>query len=473
MKTTARILSALICLCMLAAPLLDGRMRPPARGAEGNTAEPFTQVETRPPETTLSEDDLPQESSSKYNPPEEEMTEVLAAREPEETPSAYADRKGNAITDGDQYRATPEEQVREDPQYRPAVPSAKGPTTKAPTSKAPATKVAMTKPVTTTKPSTTKAATIQPPSTKPFTTALTTVVPGTTAEISPEGTSYSETSTGATAASTTKAPITTTTTKAPTPANGWYQDGALRYYYVNGKAQTGYQSIGGKKYFFGPGGVLSSKVGIDVSKWNGAVDWKKVKASGVDFVMIRVGYRGYGTGGNIVLDEYFKQNILGATDAGLDCGVYFYTQAISIKEAREEAEFVLKAIQGFRLTYPIAFDIEHVPEASARTNTSGLTKKLRTDFCIEFCNTVKNAGYFPTIYANKYWLETALDTTRLGGFDTWLAHYANQTTYKGSFQMWQYTETGTTNGVSGYVDLNIGLKDYAVFIRQNGYNKLK
>lgn len=242
--------------------------------------------------------------------------------------------------------------------------------------------------------------------------------------------------------------------------SGWQTVGGNRYYYSNGKALTGYQTISGRKYYFDAKGVLTSKVGIDVSEWNGTIDWKKVKAAGVDYAIIRVGYRGYETG-KIVMDKYFARNIAGANAAGVDCGVYFYTQAITKAEAREEARFVLKAIKGYTVKYPIVYDIEEVPSANARTKTNKLTNKDRTDFCIAFCKRIRLSLKKPMIYANKYWLTTALETSRLEKYDIWLAHYTNMTNYTGKFQMWQYSNTGKVSGISGNCDLNISLVDYA------------
>lgn len=259
-------------------------------------------------------------------------------------------------------------------------------------------------------------------------------------------------------------------TEPPVYTDGWHIIDGKTYLYQNGKPVTGWQVIQGKKYYFDSKGVLSSKVGIDVSYAQGNIDWKKVKAAGVDYVMIRVGYRGY-TQGGLYLDSDFVKNIEGATAAGLDCGVYFYSQAITVEEAILEADFVLKAIKGYDLTYPIAFDTEYVSDPAARTH--GLTDKQRTDFAIAFCERIINNGYYPTIYASKSWLLDEMEFSRINGkFDIWLAEWSDKATFPYTYQMWQYSETGKVNGISGYVDLDVSLFDYPTFIEKNGYNHL-
>lgn len=254
-------------------------------------------------------------------------------------------------------------------------------------------------------------------------------------------------------------------------ADGWHVIGGKTYLYLSGKPVTGWQQISGLKYFFDENGVLSSKVGIDVSYAQGNTDWAKVKAAGIDYVMIRVGYRGY-TKGGIYIDTDFKKNIEGALASGLDCGVYFYSQAITVEEAVEEAEFVLKAVKGFRLTYPIAFDTEYVNDPVARTH--GLSDAQRTDFAIAFCERILEEGYFPTIYASKSWLLDEMEFGRIGGkYHIWLAHYIDQTNFPHKFEMWQYSDYGKIDGISSEaVDLNVCLFDYPEFMKKNGYNKL-
>lgn len=256
---------------------------------------------------------------------------------------------------------------------------------------------------------------------------------------------------------------------------GWQTIGENTYYVENGKLVTGLKDIGGLRYQFNDGGVLNSYVGIDVSVWNTSVDWNKVKAAGVDFVMIRVGYRGYGSAGNMVEDRMFKTHMEGAIQAGLDVGVYFYTQAITEQEAVAEANFVLERIKNYKLTYPIAFDIEkaEVENPGDVPRTEKLTNKQRTDITLAFCNTIKAANYFPIIYSNKSFLEDKLETNRLSDYHIWLAHWVQNTDYDKPYSIWQYSETGTVEGIQGNVDLDIGFFDYPAYLKENGWNHLE
>ena len=206
--------------------------------------------------------------------------------------------------------------------------------------------------------------------------------------------------------------------------------------------------------------------GIDVSKHNGNIDWAKVKESGVNFAIVRVGNRGYGAEGNLVTDPKFVDNMKGAISNGIDVGVYFYSQAITESEAIEEADMTLKLIKenGFegKIKYPIIIDTE---KSGGRADI--LSKESRTAVVKAFCERVKKAGYEPMIYANKDWLINNLNMNQLESYDVWVAHYnnttdpiKNPTDYKGKYQIWQYTSTGKINGISGDVDLNIGYKKY-------------
>ena len=230
----------------------------------------------------------------------------------------------------------------------------------------------------------------------------------------------------------------------------------------NTYTDNGFYTKNGLKYY-AKDGVTISKVGIDVSIYQRDIDWKKVKASGVDFVMIRLGFRGYITG-KLMLDANFKKNIDGALDAGLDVGIYFFSQAVTTREAVEEATMCIKYLEPYkgRITYPIAIDTEYVDSASARTNKPSVTNKVRTDVCIAFCETIKSAGYKPMVYANKYWLLNNLQLSRLNNYDIWYAKYGGSTpSYDHDFTIWQYTGSGRINGIVGDVDLNVGLKDYS------------
>lgn len=204
------------------------------------------------------------------------------------------------------------------------------------------------------------------------------------------------------------------------------------------------------------GKVISHK-GIDVSKYQGTIDWSKVAADGVEFAMIRVGYRGYGSGA-IVPDDSFTANIDGATKAGLKVGVYFFSQAISEKEAEEEADFILNAIKGYKIDYPIVFDTEDVPNEVARTEE--LSPEELTKITLAFCNKIQKAGYTPVIYAGLRWFAMSLDMSKLNDFEKWYAYYDTNFYFPYEISMWQYTESGSVNGINGKVDMNISFKNW-------------
>lgn len=209
----------------------------------------------------------------------------------------------------------------------------------------------------------------------------------------------------------------------------------------------------GYKYYKDKNGEISSRIGIDVSRYQTGIDWQAVKNSGIEFAIIRLGYRGYGGEGKLVLDEQFKNHIEGALQAGLDVGVYFFSQAVSEAEALEEAEFVTEHLKGYKISCPVVFDTEEVKGADARAN--GLDKEAYTSHCIAFCEAVKEAGYEPMIYANMKWFAFSLDLTRLQDYGIWYADYEDTPQIPYRFEMWQYTETGTVPGISGNVDLNV------------------
>ncbi|MBR4085744.1 MAG: glycoside hydrolase family 25 protein [Lachnospiraceae bacterium] len=200
-----------------------------------------------------------------------------------------------------------------------------------------------------------------------------------------------------------------------------------------------------------------SFVGVDLSKYQEYVDFAKLKKAGIDFCMLRVGARGYGTG-QLVLDSYFQENIKRATDAGLDIGVYFFSQAVTIEEAEEEARMVLEYIQDYEVNYPVVFDMEYVENDTARVEQ--LSKEEKTLITQAFLEEVELEGYTPMIYGKKEWLLTKIDLGRLVGYDIWLADYSDIPDYPYQFSMWQYTNQGKVEGVSGKVDLNISFIDY-------------
>ena len=201
---------------------------------------------------------------------------------------------------------------------------------------------------------------------------------------------------------------------------------------------------------------ISKVYGIDGSYYQGNIDWKKVKNSGVEFVIIRVGYRGYGSAGTLVEDPKFKTYLDGATKAGLKVGVYFYTQAITTAEAKAEAKFVLDRIKGYSLQMPVYYDIESVDYDTGRLDSAGLSKAQKTALCTAFCDTIIKSGYSAGVYANYTWLNYYIDGAGLGKkYPIWLAHYTSNTNYDQRMDMWQYSGSGTVSGISAYTDVNV------------------
>ncbi|WP_195283281.1 glycoside hydrolase family 25 protein [Harryflintia acetispora] len=204
-------------------------------------------------------------------------------------------------------------------------------------------------------------------------------------------------------------------------------------------------------------GASRALKGIDVSTHQGTIDWKKVKNDGVKFAMIRVGYRGYGTG-KIMLDDQFKRNIKNATANGIKVGVYFYSQAITTKEAVEEAEFVLDNIKGYDIDYPVVFDIEDAPSASARTRS--LTASKATQVAKAFCERIEQGGYRPMIYTYTKYFVTEINMGSLTKYDKWVAQYYKRPFFPYKFQMLQYTSKGKVDGIKGNVDMNLCFTSY-------------
>ena len=202
----------------------------------------------------------------------------------------------------------------------------------------------------------------------------------------------------------------------------------------------------------------TTAIGIDVSSHQGEIDWQKVAGSGVEFVMIRLGYRGYGEEGKINLDPYFQQNIAGAKAAGLKVGVYFFSQAINIQEAAEEAAFVLENLGGQYLDYPLVYDCETISSSGARTK--GLDNTTLTDCAITFCDSVAMAGYTPMIYYNLPVGYTHYQLDRLTAYDVWFAQYASTPSMYYNYRIWQYSDSGSIPGISGKVDMDLAFIPY-------------
>ena len=204
--------------------------------------------------------------------------------------------------------------------------------------------------------------------------------------------------------------------------------------------------------------AYETAIGIDVSSHQGEIDWERVAASGVEFAMIRLGYRGYGSEGTLNLDPYFEQNLAGARAAGLKVGIYFFSQAITVEEAYEEAAFVLEHLDGEELDYPLAYDWEPISGVGARTD--GLDSVTLTDCALTFCHMAELAGYTPMVYYNNPVGYGRYDLSRLTDYDVWFAQYASRPTMYYDYRIWQYTSSGTVPGIDTRVDMNIAFIPY-------------
>ncbi len=193
--------------------------------------------------------------------------------------------------------------------------------------------------------------------------------------------------------------------------------------------------------------------GIDVSVFQGNVNWGEVATDGIDFAILRIGYRGYGSKGIMGIDDNFYKNYDGAVSAGLKVGVYFYSQATNAQEAREEARFVLSALGDRKLQMPVVYDWEYVDNAEART--ADMTSEQITECAVNFCNEIEQSGRDVMIYFNREIGYFEYDLTSISGYDFWLAEYCEYPTFIYKFNMWQYTDSGTVKGIDAKVDLNI------------------
>lgn len=195
-----------------------------------------------------------------------------------------------------------------------------------------------------------------------------------------------------------------------------------------------------------------ARAGIDVSTHQKDVDWQAVAADGVSFAILRLGHRGY-TEGGLFLDQTFEQNLRGALDAGLEVGVYFFSQAVTPEEAEEEADYILEVLDGQALAFPVAFDWESIPGDEARTD--GLDGETMTRCAVAFCERIKAAGYRPAVYFNQTQGYLHYDLRDLTDYDLWLAEYDSVPDFYYHFDLWQYSHTGRVDGIQGDVDLDL------------------
>ena len=201
--------------------------------------------------------------------------------------------------------------------------------------------------------------------------------------------------------------------------------------------------------------------GIDVSSWQGQISWEAVKAAGIDYAILRVGY-----GDNITSqdDAYFKRNADECTRLGIPFGVYIYSYALNTQQAKSEAEHTLRLIKGYKLGYPVYLDLE-----DAET-TGTLSNAAIADIAQTYCDILENAGYYVGIYANKYWFTNKLTDARFANWTKWVAQYADACTYDGKYEIWQYTSSGQVAGVSGNCDMNISYTDFPSIMAKLGKN---
>lgn len=206
--------------------------------------------------------------------------------------------------------------------------------------------------------------------------------------------------------------------------------------------------------------------GIDVSYAQGAVDWASVKASGIEFAMIRASRGKVSDKKPMAVDATFEYNITEATKYGLHVGVYHYLYASTVSEAKKEAKFLISTISPYRIDYPVVLDVEEQYQAN-------LGKTKLTNIIKAFLDEIKAAGYYAMLYSNKTWLTKYIDMSRISEYDVWLAQWNSVPTYDGPFGMWQYSSKGIVSGIDGYVDLNISYKRYNVLLKNGGWNHLE
>ena len=204
---------------------------------------------------------------------------------------------------------------------------------------------------------------------------------------------------------------------------------------------------------------MTQVFGIDVSEYQGEIDWKKIKASGRSFAILRCGYGRYAD----QIDRRFEQNYKNAKAAGVHVGAYLFSYALTTEQAKEEAENCLRFLRGKTFEYPIVYDVETA--AQRKLGKEKLSALVRA-----FCDTLEKHGYFVSVYASLDFLKNALTTDVTSRYDVWLAQWASKPTYAGAYGMWQYSATGTVSGIRGAVDLDVAYKNYPLIMRRNGLN---
>lgn len=199
--------------------------------------------------------------------------------------------------------------------------------------------------------------------------------------------------------------------------------------------------------------------GIDVSKWQGNIDWKRVKASGVDFAILRAGYGSAASQKDVTFEDNYKN----AKAAGMPVGAYHYSYAKDVAGAKREAQTFLEWVKDKQFEYPVVFDIEE-------NVVYNMGKNAVSEIIKAFCSTVESAGYYVSVYTNKNWLDHVVSDEVKGKYDTWLAQWSSAPSYDGPYGMWQYSSSGTVDGISGRVDMDIAYKNYPEIIKRKKLN---
>lgn len=246
--------------------------------------------------------------------------------------------------------------------------------------------------------------------------------------------------------------------KAEPVYSGWRTTGGKTYYYSSTTHEpvTGIQCIDNKLYYFNADGVLQKgkTFGVDVSKYQKNIDWEQIKKAGVSFVIVRIGYRGYGASGTLVLDPMFEEHFTNVKNAGLKVGVYFFSQATTEEEAKEEAFACAYVLNGRKLDYPIFFDTEASGASGGSGRADGLGVADRTKCAVAFCEEVKANGYKPGVYASTLWYRNRVDLSSLTKYTIWNAHYGVASSPI-DCALWQGTCTARLPGYKGDLDVNI------------------
>ena len=234
----------------------------------------------------------------------------------------------------------------------------------------------------------------------------------------------------------------------------YYEDVAVNAY----KAENFKQGDNGRIYYDDDN--VKYYTGIDVSQYQGDIDWNAVAADGISFAIVRVGARGYGASGKLIEDANFRQNLENAEKAGLKVGAYFYSQATNETEAEEEADYLLSLIKGYNITAPVVFDWENMPDTAMRTDS--VTGETLDKCAVAFCKKIKDAGYQPLIYFNLSDGYTRYDLSAIKDYSFWYAQYEGTSPkFYYNYDIWQYSCTGKVDGIDGNVDLNIAFTDFS------------